>query len=243
VIAIISSNTRERAAFCALCESVGWPYVDFESLRHARRAALRVRPKGLLTRHRLIDGYSDDILRAPDDFALTSAVRIIVLIAAGSPTDLEARQISLGADVVLRDPVRADVILAYLERFRALAGKLNVGANDAESPAASEKGTLDFAGARLDVLNRNLHHKGKTTFLSPREVELMQLLAEMPGEVASYEMLYSELLQRKFRGETANMRVLLGKLCDSCATVGLPLRSWIQVIPKTGYRYLPAPRR
>jgi DNA-binding response OmpR family regulator len=237
VIAIISSNARERAAFCALCESIDWPYADFDSLRHARRAALRVRPKGLLTRHRLSDGYSDDILRAPEEFALAPAARVIVVISAGSPADLEARQIGLGADVVLRDPVRADVILAYLTRFRALAGRLN-GVARASSPAGPH-GMIDFAGARLDVLNRSFHHKGKSIFLSPREVEFIQFLAEIPGEVATYELLYSELLGRKFRGETANMRVLLGKLCDSCAQIGIQLRSWIHVIPKTGYRYVP----
>jgi hypothetical protein len=50
-------------------------------------------------------------------------------------------------------------------------------------------------------------------------------------------MLYSEILGRRFAGETSNMRVLLGKLGKTTAKVGLDVRQWVEVIPKLGYRY------
>jgi DNA-binding winged helix-turn-helix (wHTH) protein len=79
---------------------------------------------------------------------------------------------------------------------------------------------------------------GKATVaLTPREALLMELLVQTQGEVISYDTLYSDLLGRRFRGDTSNMRVLLAKLSCSARKVGLSLRNCIDVIPKTGYRY------
>jgi DNA-binding response OmpR family regulator len=75
-----------------------------------------------------------------------------------------------------------------------------------------------------------------------REVELLEILVACPDKVVTYQTLYSEILGRHFRGETANMRVLLGKLTQSFATLGCALRDWIDVIPKGGYRYRSSPR-
>ena len=63
-----------------------------------------------------------------------------------------------------------------------------------------------------------------------------EALATRTGEVATYETLYAEVLERRFRGDTSNLRVLLGKLAASCAAIGADLRAWVEVIPKSGYR-------
>jgi DNA-binding winged helix-turn-helix (wHTH) protein len=73
--------------------------------------------------------------------------------------------------------------------------------------------------------------------ITPREALLLELLIRAEPEVVSYETLYNEILGRKFRGDTSNMRVLLAKLSISARAVGITLRSHINVIPKTGYRY------
>ena len=55
--------------------------------------------------------------------------------------------------------------------------------------------------------------------------------------MVSYETLYDKILHRSFGGDTSNMRVLLGSLAASAARIGLTVRSWVEVIPKSGYRY------
>ena len=77
----------------------------------------------------------------------------------------------------------------------------------------------------------------RTARLTPREVELVECLVATEGEIATYETLFSEILNRPFQGDTSNMRVLLGKLTDSAAGIGLAVRDWVDVIPKLGYRY------
>jgi DNA-binding response OmpR family regulator len=231
MIAIVCSNARERAALAALCEGPGWPYREFDSVRKAARSFPDLRPKVVLTRYKLSDGYSDDVFGLVTQSGLNGTARVIVLVGAGASSALESRQVSLGADVVYRDPVRADVLVAYLARFRNLSGKLSDSGS--ERPVA----LLEFAGAKINAIDRTLHHAGKSVPLAPKEVELVQILLELRGRVVTYDVLYSEIIGRRFQGETSNMRVLLGKLGRSFRKVGLDLRPWIEVIPKTGYRY------
>jgi len=233
VIAIVSNAPRERAAFAALCASRGWASTECDSLRALRKLLRRTRPRIVLTRHRLGDGYSDDVLVRLANAGGPGATRVIVLIGAGTPSSLEARQVALGADLVQHDPVRTEVLLEYLAKYRVAAQRQRVA-----TPRAGPR-PFRFAGATVHPVDRQLRRKQATIRLTPREVDLVESLAQSAGEVVTYETLYSEILGRRFRGDTSNMRVLLGKLAASFRSVGLVLRASIEVIPKSGYRYRP----
>ncbi len=231
MVVVVSSERPQRVVLTALCTRRGWPCVECDSVRSARRTLLRVQPRVVVVRHQLNDGYSDDViglLRASDT---RTPARVIVLAAAGLTAPVEARQIVLGADVVHRDPIRIEVVLAQIDRYRAVGhSQLSRRRN---GPAKS----LVFAGARIDPLKRTLRHGRRVVELTPREVELVRVLNDSDGQVATYELLYSEILGRPFRGDTSNMRVLLGKLTSSFRAAKLDLRSSVEVIPKSGYRY------
>jgi DNA-binding response OmpR family regulator len=236
VIAIVSSNSRERTAFAALCESRAWPHVECDSLRALRKTLRGETPSVALVRHKLSDGYSDDVIAALNhDTSRANHTKVLVLASAGTPAAQEARQLALGADCVLRDPVRTDVLLEYLARFQRRA-------EPRRKAARSRSTSFGFAGARLHPVERRIEYAGRRANLTPREVQLAELLAESTGTVVTYTALYSEILDRRFRGETSNLRVLLGKLDASLRSIGIVLRKHVEVIPKTGYRYS-APRR
>lgn len=234
MITILSPDARERTALAALCESRKWPVTTCDSLRAFRRSLRGLWPKVVIARQTLSDGYSDDVLRA---LAADSRriVKLITLLPASAPSQCEARQIALGADCVLRDPLRPNVLAEYLAKYSAQAIK----------PARTRKPreALPFAGATLHPTERKLQRGARTVSLTPREVALARLLADSRGETLTYDELFQEILGRRFRGDTSNMRVLLGKLCASAATLGIDLRHWLQVIPKTGYRFAPPPLR
>jgi DNA-binding response OmpR family regulator len=158
-----------------------------------------------------------------------SATRTIVLLDAATNRSEETRQIALGADLVQRDPLRTDVLVEYLARFRAAAA--------ASAPPRADQCPISFAGAEVLPLDRIVTFRGATVKLTRREMELLDILAASPDTIVTYQMLYNDILERRFGGETSNMRVLLGKLIQSFAKVGCQLRPWIDVIPKTGYRY------
>lgn len=229
MILVISSSTRERSALTALGESAGWVVSGAESLHEARRTLRRQATRALVARHTLADGYADhlarDIAAVPGD----RRPRLIVLASPGTSAAEEARLVTLGADCVLRDPVRSEVLLAYLARY------LSRGETGPRPPATAAA-RLSFAGGDLHSDDRTLRLRGRTRTLTPREASLAESLAARPGEVVTYETLFGEVLGRRFRGDTSNLRVLLGKLAASCSAVGGDLRAWVEVIPKSGYR-------
>lgn len=233
MIFIVSSSAAERSAFVSLCESRGWVSLECESLRAARKALRQVRPRAMLTRHKLSDGYSDDLLIDLAASGLLPAIKVIVVLGSGVASSQAARQVKLGADSVLRDPVRTEVLVEYLARYR---GARIPAAKKNPSPPTK---TFRFAGGLVHPIERRLQCGRRNAGLTPREVQLAELLFESAGDVVTYATLFSEVLGSKFRGETSNMRVLLGKLDASYRSVGLGLREFIEVIPKMGYRYMP----
>lgn len=236
MIAIVSPSLPERVAFSALGESQGWITAECDSIRAFRRLLRHVRPRVVLTRRRLGDGYADDVITALAAAEVTTA-KILVLMGAGTPSSVEARLVALGADCVQRDPVRTDVLLEYLAKYYKVAKRAR-----RETPSVVLK-PLAFAGASVEPVDRQIKLGSKVRHLTPHEVDLVELLVQSEGGILTYETLYHEILGRKFRGETSNMRVLLGKLAASAEGVGIKLRRWVEVIPKLGYRYRPPPQR
>lgn len=235
MIVIVSPAPPERAALAALCTSRGWASTECDSLRSLRKVLLYQRPGIVLTRHRLGDGFSDDILATLATAGLLATTKVVVLIGAATPSTVEARQVALGVDCVQRDPVRTDVLVEFLAKYQKILKRTR-----RETPPIVMK-SFPFAGARVDPVERTLQLRNKVSHLTPHEVDLIELLVQSEGGIATYDTLYSDILDRRFRGDTSNMRVLLGKLAASARGVGLPLRQWVKVIPKLGYRYQPPP--
>lgn len=233
MIAIISPISQERAALAALCASREWATTECDSLRTFKKLLQHLGPRIVLTRRRLGDGYADDVLAALAAAGMSASASVVVLLGAGTPSSVEARLVALGADCVQRDPVRSDVLVEYLQKYQD---------RDSRTAGAAPRIVLnpfEFAGAAVDPVERTLRLRKRVTHLTPHEVDLIELLLHSEGGVLTYDTLYSDILERKFRGDTSNMRVLLGKLMSSARLVGLPLRNWIQVVPKLGYRYRP----
>lgn len=237
MIVLVSSSAGERAALGSLCEHRGWVVVASESLLAARRILARNQPRVVVMRHVLKDGYSDQLLSELSGLGDAAPPRTIVLCAAGTSASAEARQLQIGADCVLRDPVRIEVLVAYVAKYWTTPPR-----RSSSRRASMRNPILSFAGATLHLTDRTLRLRRKEVNLTPREVELIDLLVRCAGQVVSYDMLYSEMLGRRFRGDTSNLRVLLGKLVASARLVGINVRDWVDVIPKGGYRYLKTPR-
>ena len=228
MIAIASSAPAERSALAVLCADRGWNSIECRSVRDVIRIVRRVSPKVMLVRFQLQDGFSDDVFDALSTAPGCSATKTIVMLPADAPAAIEARQVALGADCVQRDPVRTEVLLAYIEKFRRKSPRVSTTRSSLQ---------LYVSGATLNALDRTLRFHEKSTVLTPREATLVELLVGSTGEVVTYEELYDDILGQRFRGDTSNMRVLLAKLSSSASQIGLAFRRCVDVIPKTGYRY------
>jgi len=236
MILFVSSSNREASALAATCEHRFWASYTCATVREFRPLTEKIQPRAVVVRHRLLDGYSDDILACLKRMPSTARPRVIVLMSADRTAQIEARQIALGADCVLHDPVRTEILLEYLARYRI----------PTESPAAHSPKTrtsFSFAGAEVYPQEHRLVRGKQSLHLAPQEVALLNILSNTSGKVVPYPILYCDLFGRRFDGDTANCRVLLGKLSASFDRLGIELKPFIQVIPKSGYLYSPKPPR
>jgi two-component system, OmpR family, KDP operon response regulator KdpE len=230
MIYIVSSLAREAEVLAALCEQRSWPTQACRRVADFVVAADKTSPRSVIVRHRLEDGYSDDVLAYLGLRETQRPTRVIVLAAANCSPKEETRHLSLGADSVLRDPVRVEVLLEYLARHRMQAA---AGSSAPAAPVSS----YEFAGVQVHPLEHRLTRAGRSVRTTPRVIELLQLLHGNAGRVAPYPLLYSELFGRRFAGDTANCRVLLAKADGYFHRLGVNLRAHIRVIPKSGYLY------
>lgn len=228
MILIVSHSAREATLLAALCEQRSWPCQAFTTLAKFARQAEKCAPRVVVVRQRLADGYSDDVFELGRSFGLLPNMRVIVLVPADCSIRQETRQVALGADCVLRDPLRLEVLLEYLAKYRAKDGTV------APSP---NQPSYEFAGVQVFPHELILTKSGRKAKVAPQEIEFLRLLHRSAGKVLPYPLLYSELFSQKFSGDTANCRVLLAKAASSFAKLGVDLRAHIQVIPKSGYLY------
>ena len=230
MIAVVSSNLREATALSVLAAGETRTARACTSVAQFKTLARKIPPTLVLARQQLSDGYSDDILSWLKGADLLPDTPVIVLARADCSAGQEARQIHLGAVCVLKDPLRPDVLVEYSSRI--LRGSRATGA------APSTRFTM--AGATIDPDQQRLLRGRHSAHLSPKEIELARLLAEAPGQLVSYEQLYQQICGRSFDGDTANIRVLVGKLVASYKRIHVDLRKAVRVTPKSGYRYAPA---
>ena len=232
LIAVLSSSKREALALTSLTSALSKATSACNTLGHFRTLLRRVSPAVVVTRSTLDDGYSDDVLAVLAQSGLLPGTAVIVLAKADCTSKQEARQLDLGADCILKDPLRPDVLLEYMRKF------LRAQCRGTATTVPPNHFTL--AGATIIPERRTLTVTKKTVHLSPKEIELARLLAESGGKMLTYEVIYSELFGRAFSGDSANGRVLLGKLATSFRKVRIDLRAQIQVTPKLGFRYSPS---
>lgn len=233
MILIVSSRAGEADVFSALCTQHNWTNHACKTVSAFVRAATDLTPRVVVTRQRLDDGYSDDILNHLGRSAGKHFSRVVILASADFPPKEEARQVSLGADHVFRDPVRIEVLLELLQRYQ----RLPRATDHVDQPSNQD---YEFAGARVFPRELRLERGKRSVATTPKVIELTRTLHRAAGRVVPYTTLYDDLFGRRFTGDTANSRVLLAKAAADFQRVGIDLRSHIEVIPKSGYRYIEA---
>lgn len=230
MIFIVSSSTGEAVLLAKLCEQRSWPSQACTSISDFEKLVEKNDPHAVVVRQRLRDGYSDDIIATLKQLNAPTRISVVVLVPADCSIRQEARHVTLGADCVLRDPVRIEVLLEYLAKYRTEV-------RSGPIPTAISPSTYEFAGAQVVPHEHRLVRKHRSMHVAPQEVELLRLLSRSAGKVVPYPVLYAELFNQRFAGDTANCRVLLGKVTASFQRIGINLRSFIEVIPKSGYLY------
>ena len=125
--------------------------------------------------------------------------RVIILTARGE-VESRIRGLNSGADDYLAKPFSMDELVARVEALGRRSG-----------PSASD-GVLKVADLHLDVNRRRVWRGGTTIALSPRELELLQVLMEEPGRVFSRTELSERVWQRDHSYDTRTVEIFIVRL-------------------------------
>ncbi len=148
-----------------------------------------------------------------------SAVPILVVTARGAEGD-KVLGLELGADDYLVKPFGFRELVA---RIRAVMRRV--------PEAAGSDGVQDLGPLVLDRRSRKVYVEGTEVVLSPKEYDLLALLAEDPGAVVNRQTILEEVWDPHWYGPTKTVDVHVASLRKK---LGNP--EWIETVRKVGLR-------
>ena len=127
-------------------------------------------------------------------------VPIIVLSVRSDPRE-KIQALDLGADDYLCKPFVAGELLA---RIRALLRRSTRGADGPQ--------VLSFRSLELDFARRKLMREGKQVHLTPKEFDILALLARNPDRVVTVANILRSIWGPEYIGDVMSLRVHIGNL-------------------------------
>jgi DNA-binding response OmpR family regulator len=164
-----------------------------------------------------VDGF--DLCR---ELRAGSDVPIIVVTARGDEID-RVVGLELGADDYVVKPFGLRELVA---RIRAVTRRAS-GRPEADDPAARD----DRRRLQVDRRTRRVIVDGQEVSLTPKEFDLLALLAQDPGAVCSRQQILDEVWDPHWYGPTKTLDVHIGSLRRK---LGDP--RWIETVRGVGYR-------
>lgn len=122
----------------------------------------------------------------------TSSVPIIMLTAKGEEID-RILGLELGADDYIVKPFSPREVIA---RIKAVLRRIN------DSQTSSTPSILRFPGLEVSLDNYQVKVGGKQVPFTPKEVEILHLLASHPGQVMDRETILSKVWGYDYFGDT-----------------------------------------
>lgn len=154
----------------------------------------------------------------------TSKVPIIMLTAKGEEID-RILGLELGADDYIVKPFSAREVLA---RIKAVLRRMNV---QQEEPSQ----VLRFDGLEINIVNYDVKVDGKTLAFTPKEVEILHLLASHPGRVFEREQILSQVWGYDYFGDTRAVDTQIKRIRQKLPEEGV---DWgIKTVYGVGYKF------
>ena len=203
--------------------AVGYDVVQAGTVAEAKRAIATQAPDAVVLDLGLPDGDGKDVIAAVRAF---SAVPIIVLSARDRESE-KIQALDLGADDYVEKPFGIGELLARIRT--ALRHKAPVHA----PPEILTVGplTIDDAAHRVILTGQSVH-------LTPKEYDLLLLLARNAGRVLTHRQILTQIWGPAHAEDTQYLRVLIGQLRAKIDQVpGQP--TLIQNETGVGYRLEP----
>lgn len=221
-ILVVEDDAALRRSLEVTLKAAGYAAVGVGTLSDARRMRAHYKPQAILLDLGLPDGDGLDFVGAVRGEDLTP----IVVLTARDAEALKVRALDAGADDYVTKPFGLEELLA---RLRAA---LRHAVQAAGSVPVVRTGPLE-----IDLSARVVRRDGREIELSPKEFEILALLAARLGKVVRHQ----ELLKSVWGSERADiqyLRVYVGQLRTKLSLADTPL---LVSDPGVGYRLIAAP--
>jgi two-component system KDP operon response regulator KdpE len=223
-VLVVEDDTALLRSLVMTLKAAGYSALDAKTLAEARRARAHYKPHAILLDLGLPDG---DGLGFIEEIRRVELTPIVVLTARDAEA-LKVRALDAGADDYVTKPFGLDELLA---RLRAA---LRHAVQSGGSPPIVRTGPLE-----IDLAARVVKRDGGEIELSPKEFEILAVLATHLGKVVRHQ----DLLKAVWGSERADiqyLRVYVGQLRGKLErTPGEP--HLLVSDPGVGYRLMATP--
>lgn len=154
----------------------------------------------------------------------TSKVPIIMLTAKNEEVD-RILGLEFGADDYMGKPFSPRELVA---RIKAIMRRVGDGGN-------KEDNLLKFPGIRINLITREVFIKDKPITLTPKEFDLLSLLARSPGRSYSREQLLEEVWGFDYFGDLRTVDTHINRLRDKLRISDA--HSYIATVWGVGYKF------
>lgn len=154
----------------------------------------------------------------------TSSLPILMLTAKGEEID-RILGLELGADDYIVKPFSAREVVA---RIKAILRRTN-------EQAKGDASVVTYNGLVIDLKSYSVSLRGEHVICTPKEIEILHLLASNPGQVFTREQLLSKVWGYDFAGETRTVDTHIKRIRAKLDSTGL---GWsIKTIYGVGYKF------
>jgi two-component system KDP operon response regulator KdpE len=206
-------------ALRVILRDAGFEVVSAQSAREALDAAALRAPDAAIIDLILPDGNGIDVCRSLREW---SEMPILVLSAVGEEAE-KIRALDAGADDYVTKPFAPGELIARLKAALRRAGP-------AEEPSLAVDGLeVDLAGHRVTRLGEEIH-------LTPKEFDLLRVLARNRGRLMTHRALLGEVWGHAYVDDTHTLRVHIANLRRKIEPDPQAPR-YIRTDPGVGYRF------
>ncbi len=155
----------------------------------------------------------------------TSRVPVIMLTAKGEEID-RILGLELGADDYIVKPFSPREVVA---RIKAVLRRTN------EQQQAEDDGCVNHQELSIDIKSYTVTLRGESIICTPKEIEILYMLASNPGQVFTREQLLNRVWGYDFAGETRTVDTHIKRIRAKLDNTGL---NWsIKTIYGVGYKF------
>lgn len=228
-ILFIDDEPKIRTFVRISLQSEGYEFFEANSARQGLLLAEQLSPELIILDLGLPDSDGLAVIHKLRQRQFNSP---IIVLSARDDEEVKIAALDSGANDYLCKPFGVRELLA---RIRVLLRDFSSDKTAADSPAI-----LRFNALEIDPAKHQVTLAQRTINLTPKEYELLILLAQQPQKLLEHDYLLTRLWGHHHRHNTQYLRVCVSQLRKKLNDDS-EHPQFIETVPVLGYRFIPAP--